>query len=153
MSSHWHPLTFSNLILSLHCVVVRGSWSIFYFKNRMHSKHILYRVWKCLPWISWPFEIWKFFCATKHATDFAKRNDHAFPKLNKQIFVLENNIFQIFYVLFTDWYIHETTIISKLTEPGEKRCYRNQNTSFSAEICWSNVLKYPYFPSKKLRRS
>ena len=44
-------------------------------------------------------------------------------------------------------------IILKLTEPGEKRCYRNRNTSFSVEICWSNVLKYPYFPSKKLRRS
>ena len=48
---------------------------------------------------------------------------------------------------------HNPTIILKLAEPGEKRCYRNRNTSFSAEICWSNVLKYPYFPSKKLGRS
>ena len=43
----------------------------------------------------------------------AKRNDHVFPKLNEpswflQIFVLENNIFHIFYFLFPDWYIHET---------------------------------------------
>ena len=47
----------------------------------------------------------------------------------------------------------KATIILKLAEPEEIRCYRNQNTSFSAEICWSNVQKYPYFPSKKLRRS
>ena len=32
-------------------------------------------------------------------------------------------------------------IISKLAEAGEKRCYRNQNTSFSAEICLSIVVK------------
>ena len=49
--------------------------------------------------------------------------------------------------------LYIATIILKLAEPEEKRCYRNRNTSFSAEICWSNVLKYPYFPSKKLRRS
>ena len=35
------------------------------------------------------------------------------------------------------------TIILRLAEPGEKRCYRNRNTSFSAEICWSNLVKYP----------
>ena len=45
------------------------------------------------------------------------------------------------------------TIILRLAEPGEKRCYRNRNTNFSAEICQSNVVKYPYLPSKKLRRS
>ena len=39
----------------------------------------------------------------------AKRNDHVFPKLNEpswflQIFILENNIFHIFYFLFPNWY-------------------------------------------------
>ena len=29
----------------------------------------------------------------------------------------------------------QATIILRLAEPGEKRCYRNRNTSFSAEIC------------------
>ena len=29
----------------------------------------------------------------------------------------------------------KATIILRLAEPGEKRCYRNRNTSFSAEIC------------------
>ena len=41
MSAYWHPLTLSNLILSPKCVLVCGSWSIFSFKNRIASKHIL----------------------------------------------------------------------------------------------------------------
>ena len=43
----------------------------------------------------------------------AKRKDQLFSKLNErswflQTFVLENNIFEISYFLFPDWYIHET---------------------------------------------
>ena len=41
-----------------------------------------------------------------------------------------------------------TAINSRLAEPGEKLC-RNGNTIFSAEICWSNAVKYPYFPSRE----
>ena len=33
-----------------------------------------------------------------------------------------------------------STILSKLAKPREKRCYRNWNTSFSPEICQSNVV-------------
>ena len=43
---------------------------------------------------------------------------------------------QFFYSISrADNYFRLTTIILRLAEPGEKRCYRNWNTSFYAEIC------------------
>ena len=57
------------------------------------------------------------------------------------------------YILTGILYFALTTINLKFAEPGEKSCYRSGNISFFDKICLSNAAKYPYFPSKKLRRS
>ena len=64
---------------------------------------------------------------------------------------LISGIFQKANVTFiTKLFNYKSTIILKLAEPAEKTATEIGIETFPR---WSNVAKYPYFPSKKLRRS
>ena len=63
-----------------------------------------------------------------------------------------NEILEVLWIylsIILDYYT-SVTIILIIVEPRENRKYRIRNTSFSVQICWSNVAKYLYFSLKNL---